>query len=181
MIEIWEKVKGYDNYFISNLGRIKSVNPYNNKNQKSKILKPTNNGNGYMIIRLCENGTKKNKYLHRLVAETFLDNPNNFKEINHKDNNKSNNNVNNLEWCDRRYNVKYSFTNGYHIAPKSMLGRKGKEHPISKPVKQYDLDGNFIKEYGSASQASEITGICYGTIKKVRNGKGKTAGGFIWV
>lgn len=115
-----------------------------------------------------------------MVAEAFIPNLNNFKEINHIDNNKSNNIANNLEWCTRNYNVKYSYDRGYHIPSKSMLGRKGKNHPISKSVKQYDLQGNFIKEYESANIASQETKICYMSIKKCRCGKQKTAGGYIW-
>ncbi len=115
-----------------------------------------------------------------MVAEAFIENPNNYKEVNHKDNNKDNNQSNNLEWCDRSYNVKYSYKNGFHIAPKNMLGKKGKNHPISKPVKQYDLNGNFIKEYESANLASQATKVCYMSIKKCRCGRQKTAGGFIW-
>lgn len=180
MIETWKRIKDYDEYFISNLGRVKSINSYNNKTNKAKILKCTDNGKGYKIIRLCKKDKKENKYIHRLVAEHFLENPHNYKEINHKDNDTSNNNVNNLEWCDRSYNVKYSFTTGKHIAPKAMLDKKGFNHPISKPVKQYNIDGSFIKEYGSAKLASDITGICYMSIKKCRCGKQKTAGGFIW-
>ena len=61
-----------------------------------------------------------------------------------------------------------------------MEGRKGKEHPISVPVKQYDIDGKFIKEYESAKMASDETKICYVSIKKCRQGKQKTAGGFVW-
>lgn len=175
MQEIWKDIKGYKGlYQVSNFGKIKRINP------KMKILKETDNGNGYKIVGLCKNNKRKNYYVHRLVAEAFIPNLNNFKEINHIDNNKSNNIVNNLEWCTRNYNVKYSYDRGYHIPPKNMLGRKGKNHPISKPVKQYDLNGNFIKEYESANLASQATKVCYMSIKKCRCGRQKTAGGFIW-
>lgn len=180
MIEEWKAIKGYEDYYISNLGRIKSINSYNNKDREEKTLIPTDNGNGYKLIRLCKKGKKQNKYIHRLVAEAFIPNPLNYKEVNHIDNNKANNNVNNLEWCTRSYNVKYSYRKGKHIPTKNMLGRKGANHPISKPIMQYDLNGNLIREYESANLASQITGICYGSIKKCRNRKVKTAGGFIW-
>ena len=183
MKEIWKDIKEYEGlYQVSNLGRIKRIRFINNKanKNKEKIINQTDNGNGYKIVGLCKNGKRKNYYVHRLVADAFIINQNNYKEINHIDNDRSNNKVKNLEWCNRNYNIKYSYNKGKHIAPKPMLGRKGKNHPMSKKVKQYDLLGNFIKEYESASLASEETNICYMSIKKCRCGKQKTAGGFIW-
>ena len=174
--EIWKYIDGYGkDYRISNLGRIESL-----KFKKPKILSPTDNGKGYLIIGLSKNNKRKNYYMHRLVATAFIENPNRYKEINHKDNNVQNNCTENLEWCSRSYNVKYSFDKGTHKPPMSMLGKKGKLHPISIPVKQFDIDGNFIKEYESASIASQETNICYMSIKKCRCKKQKTAGGFVW-
>ena len=186
MEEIWKDIKGYEGkYQVSNLGRVKrlrhKVNSNNGGRYTSEMyIKSTDNGNGYKIVGLSKNHKRKNYYVHRLVAEAFIENLNNYKEVNHKDNNKDNNQINNLEWCDRSYNMKHSYKNGFHIAPKSMLGKKGKNHPISKPVKQYDLNGNFIKEYESANLASQATKVCYMSIKKCRCGRQKTAGGFIW-
>ena len=183
MKEIWKDIIGYEGlYKISNYGKVKRIKFINNKTNKlcEKILKESDNGNGYKLVSLCKNNKRKNYYVHRLVAENFLENPNNYKEVNHKDNNKCNNISDNLEWCNRSYNVKYSYDKGFHVAPKPMLGKKGKNHPIAKLVKQYDLQGNFIEEYESANLASIETGICYTSIKKCRCGKQKTAGGFIW-
>ena len=187
MKEIWKDIKEYEGiYQISNLGRVRRLKKWCGNVYKSKwiddikILTPTDNGNGYKIISLNKNRKRKNKYIHRLVAEAFIPNPDNLPEVNHIDNNKSNNVWTNLEWCTRSYNVKYSFDKGFHVAPKNMLGRKGKNHPISKSVKQYDLEGNFIKEYGSAHIASQETNVCYASIKKCRCKKQKTAGGYIW-
>ena len=176
MKEIWKDIIGYEGlYQISNLGNVKRIT------KNCKILKQSDNRNGYKLVGLCKNNKRKNYYIHRLVAIAFIENKENYKEINHKDNNKSNNIVDNLEWCNRNYNVKYSYDKGYHIPYKPLLGRKGKEHPISKSVKQYDLNGNFIKEYESANLASQETNICYMSIKKCRCNKQKTAGGFIWI
>ena len=102
MIEkIWEPIIGYENlYKINNYGEVLSL-------RSNKILKPNNNGIGYFIIQLCKNGKRKNYLIHRLVAEHFLDNPNNLPEVNHKDEDKSNNFVNNLEWCKHKYNMNY--------------------------------------------------------------------------
>lgn len=102
MIEkIWKPIIGYENlYKINNYGEVLSL-------RSNKILKPNNNGIGYFIIQLCKNGKRKNYLIHRLVAEHFLDNPNNLPEVNHKDEDKSNNFVNNLEWCEHKYNMNY--------------------------------------------------------------------------
>ena len=102
MIEkIWKPIIGYENlYKINNYGEVLSL-------RSNKILKPNNNGIGYFIIQLCKNGKRKNYLIHRLVAEHFLDNPNNLTEVNNKDEDKSNNFVNNLEWCKHKYNMNY--------------------------------------------------------------------------
>lgn len=187
MKEIWKDVKDYEGlYQVSNIGRIKSLSRFVNTYKKGRIKKEhilsiIDNGNGYCYVTLSKNNKHKNYFVHRLVASAFINNPNNYKEINHKDNNKKNNCVDNLEWCDRSYNVKYSYDKGYHIPSKNLLGKFGKEHPISKSVKQYDLQGNFIKEFESANLASKETNICYCSIKKCRNGKQKSAGGYIWL
>ena len=114
------------------------------------------------------------------MAEAFLDNKKKLKEVNHIDCDTHNNCVNNLEWCDRSHNIKYSYDFGRHIPPNTMKGKVGYEHPISKEINQYDLNGNYIKTYGSASQASKLTGICYESVKKAARGKQYTAGGFKW-
>lgn len=114
MKEIWKPVVGFEEYFmISNLGKLKRIKEVQNLFGKTKreiktdrIVKPTLD-RGYYKIGLSVNGKRTLKYIHRMVAEAFIPNPNNYKEINHKDNNPSNNNVNNLEWCDRKYNIEY--------------------------------------------------------------------------
>ena len=99
--KIWKPIIGYENlYKINNYGEVLSL-------RSNKILKPNDNGIGYFIIQLCKNGKRKNYLIHRLVAEHFLDNPNNLPEVNHKDEDKSNNFVNNLEWCKHKYNMNY--------------------------------------------------------------------------
>ena len=102
MREIWKDIEGYEGlYQVSNLGRVKSLQMYANGGYKKrvKILKPCNNGNGYYVVYLMKNKKRSVNYIHRLVAQAFLKNFNNYKCINHKDENKSNNNVDNLEWC----------------------------------------------------------------------------------
>lgn len=105
MNEEWRDIKGYEGlYQISNLGRVKSLG--NNKSKKEKILKPRKTC-GYLNVVLSKEGKRNSYQVHRLVAQSFIPNLNNYKEINHKDENKSNNCIENLEWCTREYNVNY--------------------------------------------------------------------------
>ena len=106
MQEIFKDIKGYEGlYQISNIGTIKSARGF---------LTPTDNGNGYLIVGLSKGGKRKNFYIHRLVAEAFIDNPNNKTVVNHKDYNKKNNNANNLEWLTQKENIAYSVVNMKH-------------------------------------------------------------------
>lgn len=101
---IWKEIAGYEGiYEVSDTGLVRSL-----KFGKAKILKPQNNGNGYLHFRLCKNGKAKNTKIHRLVAEAFLPNPLGLETVNHIDEDKTNNNVSNLEWMSRPDNVAYS-------------------------------------------------------------------------
>jgi len=108
--EIWKDISNYEGkYEVSNLGRVRSLS-YNGTGE-IKFLKQSTNKRGYKRVGLCKNGKMKNCYVHRLVAITFIPNPNNHKEVNHKDENPANNNVNNLEWCTSEYNNNYGTRN----------------------------------------------------------------------
>ena len=97
-IEVWKDVFGYEGlYQVSNLGRVKSL-----KYGKERILKPLKDGGGYIFVHLCKNGERKMYKIHRLVAFTFLTNPQNLSDVNHKDEDKTNNSVQNLEFCDKK-------------------------------------------------------------------------------
>ena len=122
-------------------------------------LKEAKITNGYLGIRLYNGENVKTFKIHRLVASTFIPNPLNLPQINHIDENKTNNNVENLEWCSAQYNIDYS---------------------QSKPVNQYSLDGIYIATYKSIKEASKQTGINQGDISCCCRGKYKTSGGFIW-
>ena len=105
--EIWKDAVGYEGlYEVSNLGRIKSLID-NHGNSREKIIKPIKNTNGYFIVNLSKDKKKHQIKLHRIIALTFIENPNDFPYINHKDENKTNNRVENLEWCTPKYNVNY--------------------------------------------------------------------------
>ncbi len=125
-MEIWKDIKGYEGlYQISNLGRVKSLarekkNGVNSKqNIPEIILNIYDNGKGYKRTNLCKNNIIKSNYIHRLVAEAFILNSKNEREVNHKDGNKANNNVTNLEWCNRKENVLHSCIN--NLVPKGNL------------------------------------------------------------
>lgn len=183
MKEIWKDIKGYEGlYQVSNLGNVKSlkrwIRQYNDYIEKEKILKPCVNSVGYYIVVLYKNKKKKNFYLHKLIAEAFIPNPNNYPQINHIDGNKRNNDINNLEWCTQSYNMIHAFKIGLEKPNKPMLGKKGALNPLSKKVLQYDKDGFLLREYESYSKAFLETKINH--IGDCCNGKLKTAGGYIW-
>lgn len=167
MKEIWKDVPDYEGlYQVSNLGRIKSL--YNYKRNGTNILIPRIK-RGYYTIGLRKNGKRKWFLVHRLVAKAFIPNPNNLPQINHKDENKLNNNIKNLEWCSVSYNNTYG-TRIQRVRTKT-----------SKKVLQYDLSGNFIKEYESVSSAAKSNKIkTISSVTKCCQGKWKQAGGYIW-
>lgn len=173
--EIWKDIKGYEGmYQVSNLGRVKSLERYRKNNGGSetlmpeKILKQGKLKRGYCRVELCKDAIRKPYLVHRLVAETFIDNPNNLPEINHKDECKENNIVDNLEWCDSKYNNNY----GTHNQKVSVAkGRK---------VKAYDFDGKLVMEFHSISEAHRQTGISQQCISFCIAGKYKHAGGYVW-
>lgn len=113
MEEIWKDIKGYEGlYQVSNLGNIRSLKFKNNIIEKERIrVLRQQLRNGYLTINLTKNGKRKNYQIHRLVAQEFISNPNQYSIVNHKDYKKTNNRVDNLEWCTQKYNVNYSICN----------------------------------------------------------------------
>lgn len=119
MFEVWKDIKGYEGYYqVSNLGSVKSLErkEVNSigvlKSYESKVLKDVDNGRGYSQIRLYKNGKGITVKIHKLVAESFLENPRGLIEINHIDGNKKNNSVENLEWITRKENISHAIELG---------------------------------------------------------------------
>lgn len=167
MKEIWKDIEGYEGlYQVSTNGVIRSLD-YNHTGE-IKLLKLQDNGKGYLRAHLYKNGKTKKYMVHRLVSETFLPNPNNLPEVNHRDENPKNCCVENLEWCDRKYNINY--------------GNRTKKVNQSKykKVLQFDLEGNFIKVWDSIKSIEEILKIRHSSICSCLNGRYKTAGNYIW-
>lgn len=168
MKEIWKDIPGYEGlYQASNLGRIRSL-------IRNKIL-IGGIKNGYREVILCKNGKRKYMLVHRLIAQTFLENKKNKPQINHIDGNKHNNNVNNLEWCTRSENMKHA----YKIGLQKPL--YAKINPRAKKIKQYTIDNIFIKEYDGIKEASKINNLNPRDITKCCKGLRKQVGGFIWI
>ena len=183
----WREINGFPNYMVSNTGEIKSLNY--NKTGREKILIPHKLSNGYLGINLYD-GNKRSCYLliHRLVAQAFLPNPNGYRIINHKDENRSNNSVNNLEWCSYKYNLNYGNRN-------SKLSNSLTNNPFfSIPVLQYSKTREFLKEFPSIAEAARtinngnikaaVTNIlkCCKGVADTQFGivRRKTAYGYIW-
>lgn len=175
---------GYEGlYQASTFGNIKSLDRYvKTKNNslriiKGKILKPKVCRSGYFNICLWKDSAKKCFYVHRLIAITFLKNPNNYPQINHIDMDKFNNNVNNLEFCSAKYNVRQTFAMG---RPKTNSGcfTKGNIPQNIQKINQFNSNGKFLKSWNSINEAQTALKIYH--ISSCCSGKRKTAGGFIW-
>lgn len=161
--ETWKPIKNFERYLISNFGRVWSL-------KSNKFIKPYINN--YYQIRIEEKGKKYTLKIHRLVAEAFIPNPHNYPCVNHKDENKLNNSVENLEWCDSTYNLTYGTAR--QRAKKTNTNGK-----LSKTVLQYTLDGQFVREWASAAEAGR-NGFHQGHISDCCRGKLKTHKDFIW-
>lgn len=176
-MEEWRDIKGYEQlYQVSNLGRIKSLERIDCRGRlvKERIMKPTVLNTGYLQICLSKDCEQNRYTIHRLVAEAFIPNPDRLTEVNHKDEDKSNNCVENLEFCDHSYNMNYG--TGIQRRSKSLIN-----HPsYSKTVYQYTLDGEFVAEYPSVSEAARQLDCDMGCICHCCNGRQKTAYGYKW-
>ena len=174
MSEEWRDIEGYEGlYQVSSEGRVKSLERkvpkgYGERTVKERFLKPSVGRGGYLFVVLCDGGKRKKLRVHRLVCQAFHDNLDNKQEVNHINENKTDNRACNLEWCTRRENINHGTRNT----------RTAKA--LSKPVGQYTLDGELVKIWPSATEAQRQTGFSSTSISQVANGKFKQAYSFIW-
>lgn len=178
MEEIWKDIPGYEGkYQVSSFGRVRSLDRIDDENhfRKGQIMK-TKLLRGYVRVPLRDGKKQKDYQVHRLVASAFIPNPDNLPQVNHKDCNPGNNHVENLEWCDAKYNINYGDRN--EKVSKVLSGRK---HDWNcKSVLCYDLDGNFVSRYNSVYAAAEVVDRAPTNITACLKGKQKTSGGFVW-
>lgn len=164
MVELWRDVNGYEGkYMVSNLGRVKAIN-YKRRGIE-KVLSPVPNTYGYYQVYLYNNGKRKTYTVHRLVAEAFIPNPGDLPSINHKSS-KTDNSVDNLEWCTVKYNNNYG------------IRKTGGGTP--KPVYQYTLSGELVKEWDSVCSVERDTGFSNPSISRACRGIKNTYKGYVW-
>ena len=167
MKEEWKDIKGYEGlYEVSNMGRVKSLGngkSTNNDNCRERILKPVKD-KGYLRVTLCKEGRKNGYLVHQLVAIVFCENSMGYKEVNHKDEDKTNNRADNLEWCTSKYNANY--------------GTRNKR--ISKPIYSINKVSGLITYWTSAKEAGNVLGIPPTNITRCCKGKLNSAGNHYW-
>lgn len=176
MEEIWKDIKDFEGlYQISNFGNVRSVDRcvYKSGWIKTNIagtnLKQITDKDGYKRVKLSNKNYRKMPFVHRLVAQAFIPNPNNLPQVNHINEIKSDNCVYNLEWCNAKYNVNYGTRN-------TRLRSKA----VCKKIAQIDLDGNTFKVWRSACEAAKTLKIVRSHILEVAKGRRKTAYGCKW-
>lgn len=179
-LAVWRDVVGYEGlYMVSSDGRVKSLFRY------KKELKLSLTNSGYYQIELFKNKTSKRYSVHRLVAQAFLPNPNNLPCVNHKDEIKTNNKVENLEWCSYKYNQNYGTCIQRRVESidystferKEIARRNGKK--CNKLIFQFSKEGKYIQCFVSIKEAKTLN-INASHISENAKGKRKTAGGFVW-
>lgn len=176
-MEQWKAIDGFEGFYeASTLGRIRSIDRVVHQRNKwgefsriikGKIVKGTVDNNGYVAISLQKNGKIKYTKVHILIAKTFIDNYNNLPQVNHKDENKQNNEVSNLEWCTAKYNMNYGT-----VRSRTAMAQGKKVQQIK--------DGNVIRVFDSLHEINRELGYNFKNICSVCNGKRNSAHGFEW-
>jgi len=177
MMEVWKPVVGYEGlYEVSNLGRVRSLDRVVSGKDgctlsiKGQMMHPTLNTTGYPFVGLRKDGKRGMYTVHRLVAKAFIPNPDNLAEINHKNEDKTDNRVANMEWCDHSYNMRFG-----------TRGERCRKKADCHAVVQMDMEGNVIAEYEAIKVAARVVGINNAeTITKCCKGTRPSAGGYRW-
>lgn len=178
MQEIWKDIPNYEGYYqVSNLGRVRSN--HNTRYHKPKILKNIPRS-GYVSVILCKNKSQKNVFVHRLVAECFIPNPENKPCVNHIDGNKANPCVTNLEWCTQKENISHAIKSGLFNPTENLSSSIGKSRRTTQPIYQFDKNGKFIKKWDSCRDICDYFGVKDNHIYDCISGKYHSAYGFIW-
>ena len=172
MKEIWKSIKGWEKYQVSNFGRVKCLNYHGQKVEH--LMKPQLNQYGYLKVHLSQNGISKNFFVHRLVAQEFIPNPNNLATVNHKDENRTNNYVENLEWLSNADNLRYG---EHYLRLSKILTNNPKK---CKTVACFTKDGIFVAKYPSLHEAARQTKTTISNIHSCCKGIRNFAGGFVW-
>lgn len=158
--EIWRKHPEYTEIEVSTMGRVRTV--------KGHYYKISHNNSGYLQVEFRVNGKRIHKYVHRIVVETFIPNPDNLPQVNHKDNDRTNNNVDNLEWCTREYNIAY----------REKYGTPAKDFVPKSPVYAVNLKTQETLWFESQHEASRVLGLQQPNINAVIKGRIKQTGGY---
>lgn len=170
-VEIWKSHPDIPGLQVSTMGRVRTIdkmvsNGKGTRLVKGHVLKQYDTGNGYIQVNVMADGKHTNKYVHRLIAQTFISNPDSLKEVNHKDCDRTNNNVDNLEWCSRSYNIQY---------------REKFGEALGHPIFAINLTTLEVSQYPSQIEASRKLGVDQGNINAVIKGRLKQTCGFWFV
>lgn len=177
----WKDIVGYENeYQINQFGEIRTLKD-SPKLKKYDVLKPQiSKRNGYIYQMLYKNGKEKLLRVHRLVAMAFLPNPNNLPQVNHKDGNKQNNSVDNLEWCAQSDNMKHAYKNGLQIPSENQRKAIINTNKLKQKKVCQIKDGEIINTFSGISEASRQTKISISCISRCCNLKRKSTNGYEW-
>ena len=181
MSEIWKDIEGYEGkYQVSNLGRVRSLDRKvatvhsAMRTVRGKTLAPWTDRYGYLHVNLWSECKMLSQSVHRLVAATFIPNPCNMPEVNHKDEDKQNNRADNLEWCSTEYNINYG--NRSHKVSQTRISNA----TLGQRVEQLTMSGQHVRTFDSICDASRATGADKSVIVRVCKGRHLSAGGYRW-
>lgn len=179
MKEVWKDIEGYEGlYQVSNLGQVRSFPRQGTRTKQIHILKPMFNHKGYLQVNLMKKGKMSSRRIHRLVAKAFIPNKERKEQVNHINGVKTDNRVENLEWCTNQENMTHSWKTGLRTKEKTYY--HGKNHFRSVSVEQYTLQGNYIKKWYCVKDIERELGFDNRNICACCRGKKPTAYGYKW-